>query len=97
MWRLKYWLSFLEMSQVLPNIIFTTESGKWELLLESLRVVVPFSYDNVHYAIYLRTMLLAEMHWSCTGGFLSGGLLLIYEWKLFNVTFGEEYLLSHPA
>ena len=85
------------MSQVLLNIIFTTQSGKWELLLESLRVVVPFSYDNVHYAIYLTTILLGEMHSSCTGGPPSRGLSLIYEQKLFSVTFREEYLLSHPA
>ena len=54
-----YWLSFIEMTQILLNIIFATRSGNWELLIESLRDVVPyaFAYDNINYARYLTTML----------------------------------------
>ena len=42
------------MSLVLVNIIFATQSGNRELLLESLRDVVTFAfaYDSVHYARY---------------------------------------------
>ena len=54
-----YCLSFIEMTQVLLNTIFATQSGNLELLFESLRDLVPyaFAYDNMHYARYLTTML----------------------------------------
>ena len=37
------------MAQILLNIMYATRSGNWELLLEPLKDVVPytFAYDNV--------------------------------------------------
>ena len=54
----KYRLSFIEMSQVLLNAIFETQSGNWELLLEYLKDLVPyaFAHGNVHER-YLKTMI----------------------------------------
>ena len=50
-----FWISYIEMAQILLNILYATTSGNWELLLESLKGVVPytFAYDNVNYARYL--------------------------------------------
>jgi len=50
-----YWMSFLEMAQILLNVIFATRSGNWVLLLESLKDIVPytFAYDNINYARYV--------------------------------------------
>ena len=57
-----FWISFIEMAQILLNILYATRSGNWELLLESLKDVVPytFAYDNVNYARYL-TCMIGEM------------------------------------
>ena len=48
------WISIIEMAQILLNILYATRSGNWELLLESLKDVVPytFAYNNVNYARY---------------------------------------------
>ena len=35
-----FWISFLDVSQILLNIIYATRSGDWKLLLESLKDVV---------------------------------------------------------
>ena len=54
-----YCLSFIEMTQVLLNTIFATQSGNLELLFKFLRDLVPytFAYNNMYYAGYLTTML----------------------------------------
>ena len=47
----KFWRSFLEMCELLFNIIFATRSGHWSLYLMSLRQALPwfFAYkDLVH-------------------------------------------------
>lgn len=51
----QYWMSFLEMAQILLNVIFATRSGNWVLLLESLKDIVPytFAYGNINYARYV--------------------------------------------
>ena len=74
-----YWLSFIEMNQVLLNIIFASPSGNRELLLESLRDVVPyaFAYDNIHYVRQLITMLgkmlqLEDTHLEVYQSFMEG-------------------------
>ncbi len=58
----KFWLSFLDMVELLLNIIYACQAGKWELLLECIRDVVAytFAYDNFNYARYL-TPFLGEM------------------------------------
>ena len=51
----KFWLSFLEMCELLFNIIFATRSGHWSLYLMSLRQALPwcFAYDRPNYSRYL--------------------------------------------
>ncbi|XP_066917320.1 uncharacterized protein [Clytia hemisphaerica] len=51
----KFWLTFLEMCELLFNIIFATRSGHWSLYLVSLRQALPwfFAYDRPNYSRYL--------------------------------------------
>lgn len=51
----KFWLSFLEMCELLFNIIYATRSGYWSLYLVSLRQALPwfFAYDRPNYSRYL--------------------------------------------
>ena len=58
----KFWLTFIDMATVLLNTIYATRSGNWDLLIESLRemILFTFSYDRIHYARYL-TVMVAEM------------------------------------
>ena len=37
----KFWLSFLEMIEVLLNLIYATRSGKWNLQIETIRSAFP--------------------------------------------------------
>ena len=52
-------MSFLEMVELLLNTICTVRSGNWELLLECIRHIIPytFAYDNINYARYLTAFL----------------------------------------
>ena len=58
----KFWMSFLEMIEPLLNMIYAIRAGNWELLLECIRNILPytFAYDNINYARYL-TAMLADM------------------------------------
>ena len=51
----KFWFSFLEMCELLLNIIYATRSGNWSLYLASLRQALPwfFAYDRTNYLRYL--------------------------------------------
>ena len=55
----KFRLSFIDMVGLLLNIIYSGRLGRWELLLEFIREVIPyaFAYDHVNYARYLTVML----------------------------------------
>ena len=55
----QFWMSFLEMVELLLNTIYSIRSGDWELLLECIRRILPytFAYDNINYARYLTAML----------------------------------------
>ena len=57
-----FWISFLEMVEILLSTIFAIRSGKWELVIECFRKIVPytFAYDNINCARYL-TGMLADM------------------------------------
>ena len=57
-----FWLSFIEMAKILPNLLTATLSGNWHLFLETIRDILPytFAYDNINYSRYL-TVMLAEM------------------------------------
>ena len=54
-----FWISYIEMVDLLLNTIYSVRSGKWELLLECIRDIIPFAfaYDNLNYARYLTGML----------------------------------------
>ena len=45
----KFWISFLEMIELLLNTIYAIRAGNWELLLECIRNILPytFAYDNI--------------------------------------------------
>ena len=51
-------MSFLEMVELLLNNIYTIGAGYWELLLECIQNILPYTfYDNINYARYLSAML----------------------------------------
>ena len=54
----KFWMSFIEMTELLINIIYACQAGMWDLLLECIREVIPFAfaYDHINYARYLSVM-----------------------------------------
>ena len=58
----KFWLTYLEMVDMLLNTLFAVRTGSWCLLLECVRDIASyaFAYDNHNYARYL-TPFLAEM------------------------------------
>ena len=51
----KFWLSFLEMIEVLLNLIYATRLGKWDPYIETIRSILPwcFAYDRQNYSRYL--------------------------------------------
>ena len=51
----KFWLSYLELCELLLNLIFATRSGNWKLYLACIEEVIPwtFAYDRQNYARYL--------------------------------------------
>ena len=55
----KFWLSYIDMVELLLNILFSVRSGNWDLYLICLQnvVVYTFVYDNYNYARYLTAML----------------------------------------
>ena len=50
----KFFLTFIDMAKVLLNTIYATRSGNLDLLIESLREMIPFTftYNRIHYAKY---------------------------------------------
>ena len=55
----KFWMIFLEMVELLLNTIYAIRAWYWELLLECIRNILPytFAYDNINYARYLSAIL----------------------------------------
>ena len=55
----KFWMSFLEMTELLLNTIYSLRNGGFELLVECIRLIIPyaFAYDHINYARYLTSML----------------------------------------
>lgn len=55
----KFWISYIEMVEILLNVIYACRAGLWDLLLECIREIIPyaFAYDNINYARYLSVML----------------------------------------
>ena len=58
----RFWISFIDMVNILLNTICAIRLGQWELLLECIRDMLPyvFAYDKINYARYL-TCMLGEM------------------------------------
>ena len=58
----KFWLTFIDITTFLLNTIYATRSGNFDLLIESLWEMIPFTfaYNRIHYARYL-TVMVAEM------------------------------------
>ena len=58
----QFWISFLDMVDTLLNTIYAVRCGNWDLLLESIRDIIPFffAYDHINYARYM-TVMLADM------------------------------------
>ena len=52
-------MSYLQMVELLLSTIYSVRLGKWDLLLECIRKIIPlaFVYDHVNYARYLPAML----------------------------------------
>ena len=55
----KFWMSFLEMTEVLLNTIYSLRNGDFELLVECVRLIISyaFAYDDINYARYLTSIL----------------------------------------
>ena len=51
----KFWLSFLEMCEVLLNLLYATRADKWQLYLEAVKNTLPwfFAYDLTNYSRFL--------------------------------------------
>ena len=55
----QFWMSYLQMVELLLSMIYSVRLGTWDLLLEYIRKIIPFAfvYDHVNYARYLPAML----------------------------------------
>ena len=55
----KFWISYIEMVELLLNVLYACRAGNWDLLLEYIRDILPFAfaYDHINYARYLTYML----------------------------------------
>ena len=51
----RFWLSYLELCELMLNLIYATRTGSWELYLSCVEEVIPwtFAYDRQNYARYL--------------------------------------------
>lgn len=51
----KFWLSYLELCELMLNLIYASRTGSWELYLSCIEEVIPwaFAYDRQNYARYL--------------------------------------------
>ena len=55
----RFWMSFLEMVELLLNTMYAFRAGDWLLLIECIKLILPYTcgYDHVNYARYLTAML----------------------------------------
>ena len=58
----KFWLTFIDMVELLLNTMLSVRSGDWHLLMTCVKDIIPytFAYDNINYARYL-TVMFSEM------------------------------------
>ena len=55
----KFWISYMEMVELLLNVLYACRAGNWDLPLECIRNILPFAfaYDHINYARCLTYML----------------------------------------
>jgi len=55
----KFWLSYIDMVEILLNTLYACRADKWNLLLECIQKIIPyaFAYDHINYTRYLSIML----------------------------------------
>ena len=55
----RFWLSYLEMMELLFSLIYSVRLGKWDLLVQYIHSIIPFTsaYDHIDYARYLPALL----------------------------------------
>ena len=73
----KFWMSYVDMIEVLLGLIRATREGNWSMQLSSLRGIVQWclAYDNINYVRYLSEMShLPEGHPDAFKYVSSGGL-----------------------
>ena len=60
----RFWMSYVDMIEVLLGLIRANSGGNWSMHLSSLRGIVPwyFAYDNINYARYLSACLSGMFH-----------------------------------
>ena len=53
----RFWFSFLDILEIFLNLIYATQSGNWDMYVESLRKRLPwfFAYDRQIYSRFLAT------------------------------------------
>ena len=51
----KFWLSYIEICELVLNSIFATRTRNWKLYLSCIEEIIPwcFAYDRQNYARYL--------------------------------------------
>ena len=79
----QFWLSFLEVIEILLNRNYATSSGNWNLHVESLRSTLPWliAYDRTNYSRYLTAhntdvLALENRHSDLYNDFQKGQLLV---------------------
>ena len=55
----KFWMSYVDMIEILLMLIRSTRDGNWDMYLSGIRKVLPwcFSYDHLNYARYMPVYL----------------------------------------
>ena len=55
----KFWMSFLQMVELLLSTIYSIRYGDWKLLLQCITRILPytFTFDHINYVRYLSVML----------------------------------------
>ena len=59
-----FWMSYLDIVQILLNLLRASREGDWELHLSAVRKMIPwcFAYDNLNYARYLSAYVSEMSH-----------------------------------
>lgn len=65
----EFWTLYIDMVEILLGLLRASREGKWELLLSSIRKMIPwcFTYDDLNYARYPSAMFCCHgNHWKST-------------------------------